>query len=110
VIVAVVAVGMVQVTIHQIVGVISVRDGLVATPLTVDVVRVVAAAAVLGRAGGRVALRDLDGVLVDVITVGMVQVTIVQVVDVPIVHDGLVAASGAVNVVVRFVNIAGGHL
>lgn len=109
VVVAVVAVGVVQVTIHQIVDVVAVRDRLVATPLAVDVVCVVAAAVMVGRAGGRVAVRDLDDVLIDVVTMGMVQVPIMQVVGVPIVLDGLMAASRAVDVVVRFVDIASRH-
>jgi hypothetical protein len=109
VVVAVVAVWVVQVTIHQIVGVVAVRDGLVATPLAVDVVRVVAAAVMVGRAGSRVAVRDLDDVLIDMVTMGMVQVPIMQVVDVPIVLDGLMAAPWSVNVVVRFVDIASRH-
>jgi len=39
-------------------------------------------------------------VLVNVTIVGVVQVPVMEVVDMPVMHDGLVATAGAVNMIV----------
>ena len=53
-IIAMVAVRMMQVTVHEIVNVVPVRDGLVAAPRPMDMGGTVAVAAMLGRARVRV--------------------------------------------------------
>lgn len=98
-VVAVIPVDVVQVAAHQIVHVVAVRDGFVAAVGPMDMTRVVAAAAVRRRACVRVGLRDGDHVLIDVTVVGVMQVTIMEVVNVTIMQDGLMAAIGAVNMV-----------
>jgi len=100
VVVAVVAVRMVEVPVDQIVDVIAMRDGLVAATGAMVVRGVVTGALVRGSACSRIGGRDLDHVLVDVIAVHVVQVTVVQVVDVAVVPHGRVTATGAMNVCV----------
>src|SRR4051794_480601 len=103
VVVAVVAVGAVQVAVHQVVGVVAVRDRLVAAAGAVAVGRVVGAAGVGGGAGRRVGRVDGQHVLLDPGAGGVVQVAVVQVIDVAVVADGGVPAAGPVLVLVAFV-------
>jgi len=106
-----VAVRMVQVTVDQIIDVIAVRNRLVTATGPVDVARLVAGAAVFGRAAVRIALRNLDHMLIDMIAVGMVQVAVMQVIDVVTMADGGVAATGPmlVRVVCVMRVCASGH-
>ena len=98
-VVAMVAVRVVQVAVDQVVDVVTVRDGFVAATGAMDVAGLVAAAFVLGRAAVRVGGRDGDHVLVDVVAMRMVQVAVVQVIDMAVMADGRVAAAGAMGVV-----------
>jgi hypothetical protein len=82
VIVAVPLVRVVQVAVNEIVDVVPVWDGLVSAAGAVLVVGLVTAAVMIGSAAGGVYVADLDGVLVDVISVGAVQVAVMQVVEV----------------------------
>lgn len=92
-VVAMVAVGMVQVSINEVVHMVAVRNGFVAAARTMDVTRCVSCAGVLGRAGVRIRWSHGDDVLVNVLIVRMVQVAVMQVVDVALVNHGGVAAS-----------------
>jgi len=62
------------------------------------------AASVRGRAGFGVRAPDGEGVLVDVITVQVVQMAIMQIIGVSLVLDGGVTAARAVGMFVLFVN------
>jgi hypothetical protein len=104
-IIAVIAVWVMQVAIDEVVDVVAVRDGLVAAAGAVDVIGLVAAALMSGGAGRGVLLAHGDGVLVIVAVVGVVQVAVVEVVDVTIVTDGGVAAVGAVDMIVVVVGV-----
>jgi hypothetical protein len=95
VIVAVIAVLMVQPPVDEIVDVVAVRHRFMPAAGAVDMPRFVIGAAVLGIATVWVSIGNLDHVLVDMIAMRMVKVPIVQVVDVVTVLDGDVAASGA---------------
>lgn len=108
-VVAVIAVGVVQVAGDQIVDVVPVRHRRVAAAGAVLVVRGVAAAGVIGRAAVRVLIADGNHVLVDVITVGVMQVAIMQIVDVVLVLDGDMPAVRPMLMIVVFVSLAG-HL
>lgn len=108
-VVAVAVVGVVQMTVDQVVDVVTVRDGFVPAAFTVPVARRVGPAGVVGRAVGRVAAADAQAVLVHVVRVRMVEVPVVQVVDVAVVPKGEVAAAISVDVGVAVVAIAG-HL
>jgi hypothetical protein len=98
VIVAVVAVRVVQVAVDEVVDVIAMRHRLVPAARPVLMPRLVPLAAMLGCAAVGVLVRHLDHVLVDVIVVRMMQVTVVQVVDVILMANGGVTAIGAVAV------------
>jgi hypothetical protein len=92
------AVLMMEVIADQVVDVIAVWHGLMAASLAMDMISAMAAAAVLVRAAIRVRVVDLEHVLVDVTFMGMVQVTVVQVVDVIAVRHAGMAAARAVAV------------
>ena len=64
----------------------------------VHVARLVPGARVPAGAGVGVLGVDGDDVVVHVVAVGVVQVTVVEEVEVPLVHDGLVPAAGSVDV------------
>ena len=68
-----------------------------------NVARGVAGTVVVGRAARGVGRADREGVLLDLAAVLVVQMAVVQVIDVPLVHDGRVAAVGTVLVGVVFV-------
>ena len=101
-----VAVDVVQVAVDQVVDVVAMRPGLVTAARPVDMVRVMSTAAVGRRAVRRVGRGDRDHMLIDVIPVRMMQMTIVEVIDVSLVDDGLVAAIGTVDMIVGFVRRA----
>jgi hypothetical protein len=83
----------VQMTVDQVVGVVTVRHGLVPTPRAVPMIVSVTMAIVVRRAGRRVAPSHGESVLVDMAVMHMVQMTIVQIVGVPVVlHRGVSAA------------------
>ena len=105
VVVAVVAVGVVQVAIDQVIDVVAVRHRFVAAAGAVAVALGVLAAVVAGRAGRGVGAPDRQGVLLDRAAVLVVQVAVVQVVGVAVVLDGRVAAVRPVLMGVAFVVI-----
>ena len=108
VVVAVGAVGVVEVPVHEVVDVIAVRHGDVAAPLAVPVSGLVAAAAVVRGALRRVPRRDGERVLLDRAgAVLMVQVAVVEVVDVAVVLERGVAAAAAVRVGMSAVGVHG---
>lgn len=107
VIVAVVAVRMMQVAVHEVIDVVAVRDRFVAAAGAVDMRGVVAGA---GR-GVAIGIRsaDLDDVFIDVPGVRVMQMPVVQVIDVPVVLHCDVAAVGAVLMVVIGMDFAVAH-
>lgn len=100
VVVAVPAVRMVQVAVHQVVHMVAVRHRRMAAARPVYVGRIVPRAVARGRAPIRIRIRYLHAVFVDVVAVWMVHVDVVQVVNVITMADGDVAALGAVNMIV----------
>ncbi len=98
VVVAVAPVRVVEVIADQVVDVIAVGHGFMATARTVNMAGLVAPADVLRRAGIGVPGRNFQRALVDVIAVHGVQAAVVQVVHVASVADGRVAAALAVDV------------
>lgn len=100
-VIAVTVVGMVEMAVHQVASVVTVRNGLVATTGSVHVVRGMAAAVVMRSATVRVLRRDFDGMMLDGTAVFlMVKVPIVQVIDVISMLDGGMTAALSVVVVV----------
>ena len=108
-VVAVPVVRVMQVTIDEIVDVIAVRHRLVTAARTVHVLGGVSGAGVARGARGRIPLVDRERMIVDVVAVGVMQVTVVQVVRMTVVLDGDVATVGAVGVVVIGVSLAIAH-
>jgi hypothetical protein len=98
VIVAVVAVRVMEMTLDEIIDVIAMRNHLVAAPRAVTMAGIVPAAAVLGRAGIGIGPAHRNDVLVNVVAVHVMEVPIMQVVDMAIMADRCVAAVGAVLV------------
>ena len=104
VVVTVLAVRVMQVSVHQVIDVITVRYRRMPTVRAVDVICVVALAVVSHAAVG-VGARDLDGVFVVVVFMGAVKVPVVQVPHMVSVLDGNVATVRAVLVRVVLVDI-----
>lgn len=109
VVIAVIAVGMVQAPVHQKIDVVTVWHRLVAAVLAVAVPRFVGAA-IRGGAAVGVSIADGNPVLVDVVFVRVVQMAVVQEIDVPLVPHSGVAAAPFMLVVVAFVNLVIVHL
>lgn len=105
-VVAVVAVRMMQVILHHVVDVIPMRDLRMPAVWTVDVFAAVRATLMLWGTPCRVRRTDRDHVLVDVVVVDMVQVSIVQIIDVITMPDGHMATARAMLVTVSFVDRA----
>lgn len=104
-----VAVRMVQVAIDQVIRVVAVRHLRMAAIGAVDVARRMSAALMVGRAGVRVNGIHFEHAFVDVVAVGVMQMAIVQIVDVPVVFDRQMAAIGTVRVFVPFYFRASSH-
>ena len=105
VIVAVSVMRMMQMAIHEIIHVVAVRDGDVTTVGTVNVLPVVAFRS--KRAFVRVDVADGNGVLIHVVAVRMVQMAVVEIIHVPLVHDGDMPAIFAVGMSMIGVSGAG---
>lgn len=99
-IVAVVAMRMMQVAVHQIIDVIAVRHRFVSTVRAVDVIFRMARANVLRRAAGQIGCGYIERVFFDLAAGRVVQVAVVQVIDVVAVLDRGVAAVLAVLMIV----------
>ena len=108
-IVAVAVVCVVQVAVHEVVDVIAVRHGRVATRGAVDVTGLMAVARVPRRAARGMRRIDVDHALVDMSAVCVMEVAVVQVVDVAVVLDRVVSAARPVDVLVLVVNGMGAH-
>ena len=91
---------MVQVPVHQVVDVITMRHRGVTTARTMGVSRVMTSAGVRRGAVCRIGRGHRHGVLVHVVAVGVVHVAVVQIVDMTVVLDAWVPTSGSVGVVV----------
>ena len=105
-IVAVVAVGVMQMALDEVVRVVAVGHSLVATPGTVLVGRVVVATGMVSRAIVGVLRAHRNGVLVAMTVMHVMQMTVVQVVRVPVVVHSRVPAIGTVLVIVSSVQFA----
>jgi hypothetical protein len=109
-IIAMVTVRVVQVAIDEVVDVVSVRNGWVSASGAVDMVGIVSGTAVVRGAHCGVVLIDVDAVLIDVVLMGMVQVTIDEVVDMISVRHRFVTTIRAVNVagIMSAASVSGG--
>lgn len=108
-VIAVAVVDVVQMAIDHVVHVVSVGNALMTAARTMHVAAVVPAASVGRGAVGPVVWPDRDDVLVDMVTVNMVEVAVVQIVRVPLVFYDRVAATWTVGVRMRPVCVVLGH-
>jgi hypothetical protein len=95
----VISVRMMQMPIHKIVDVISVRDLFVTTAWTVNMTRFVTRTLMSWRAGVGVLFRYFDTVFIDVIPMMVMKMTIVKVVHMITVFNSSVSTIGTVNMV-----------
>jgi hypothetical protein len=106
-VIAVSSMGMVQVTVHEIIDMIAVRNGGMSAPGAMHVVLGMSAARMFRSAPIRMLGIHLDHMFVHVPAMGMVQMSIVQIIDVVTVLHRCVAAAWAMFVVVVRMNTAG---
>ena len=106
VVVAVVAVRVVEMAGYPVIHMIAVRHRFMAAPWPMDVPRLMPATTMVGGAGVWVLTRYLDHMLVDMTFVGVVKVTIVQVVSMAAMTYGGVSTTWAV--LVRVIGVGGG--
>jgi hypothetical protein len=99
-IIAVVAVRVMEVAADEIIGVIAVRNGLMPAARAMSVALLVAPTAVRRCALRRIGRIDSDAALVDVIAVDAMHVTVVQIVAVVTVLNALVSAARLMNMLV----------
>src|SRR5262249_3879213 len=98
VIVAVAAVHVVQVTLYEVIRMVGVRHRLVPTAGTMVMRCIMPGALVIGRAGVRVRVAHRNRVFLDLRTILMVQMAVVQVILMPVMLDEGVSAVGPVYV------------
>jgi hypothetical protein len=106
VVVAMVAVRMMQASINEIINVIAVRNGCVATVGAMNVLPVMAFRAQRAFVGIDVTHRD--DVFVHVVAMRMMQMAVMKIIHVPGVHDGDVPAIFAVDV--RMIGVSGARM
>ena len=105
-IVAVGIVRMVQVPTHQIINVVAVRRAFVSAVRAMSVLATVPFAVMGGRAFVRVGGAHREGVFINVVVMHVMQMTIMQIVGVPVVAYSHVPARGAVRVTMGCVRCA----
>ena len=98
VVIAVAAVGVVEMTVDEVVDMIAMGDGFVAAVGSVNVIGAMAGAVVTGSTIVGVIFGYCKGVFVVVITVMAMEVTVVKEVDVAVVENGGVSAAWPVDV------------
>ncbi len=108
-IVAVIAVRVVQVPADEIVGVVAMGNRLVSATRAVRVPFIVPATAVRGRALGRIRGIDGEAALVDMVAMNMVQMPVVQVVAVVAMANALMATAGLMDMLMCFVRLVVTH-
>jgi len=101
-----IAVGMMQVAINEIVYVVAVRNRFMTAPWSMHMPWLVACTSMVRDAGIRIRVRHLNRVLVNMIPMGMVQMAIVQVINVTVMLYRRMTAVGAMFVGMIFVNVA----
>jgi len=104
VVVAMVAVRMMQASVNKVINVIAVRNGGMAAIGTMNVLPVVAFRAQRAFVGIDVAHRD--DMFVHMIAMRMMQMAVVKIIHMPVVHDGDVAAIFAVDMGMIGVSVA----
>jgi hypothetical protein len=105
-----IAMRMVQVAVHQVVDMVAVRNLRMAAVWPVDVALFVPTAVVTGCAAVGIDRGYFQHALIHMIAVNVVQVSVVQIIDVPVVPDRRVATSRAMLMGMPFDLRTGGHV
>jgi hypothetical protein len=100
-----IAVGMVQVSIDQIIDVAAMGNRLMTAARAMPMRRIMAAAAMIGRAALGIFFCHLDHVFIGATRMRMLEMAVVEVIDVAMMSNRDVTAAGPVNVRM----IGGGH-
>ncbi|SCX35583.1 hypothetical protein [Agrobacterium rosae] len=100
VVIAMVAVLVMKTSFNQIVNMVTMRHGFMAAVRAVDMAMIVADMVLDRTAAIGVVITHLDDVFIDMIAMGMMEVSIMQVVNMVAMFDGHVAAVGAMFMVV----------
>jgi hypothetical protein len=103
VIVAMIAVRVVQMTTDEIIDMVAVRNALMSTARFMDVAFVVLGTRMIRCARGLVPCAGFKDVVIDVVAMYVVQMTVVQVIDMTVVFDGDMAATGPMGMRVTLV-------
>ncbi len=98
------AMGEVQMAVDQIVDMVSVRNGLVATVCAMAMSGLMSITAMGRRASSRVLCGDTEPMFIDMVAMRMMQMSIVQVVGVAVMGDGRMPAVRSMLVGVLFVD------
>jgi hypothetical protein len=93
-----IAVRMVQVSVDQIISVITVWNRLMTTAGAMSMRRLMVAASVLRRAAIRIRGSDFDHVFIDMTVVHMMQVAVVEIIDVAVMSNRGMTAARPVHV------------
>ena len=104
-IVAMLSMRMVKMAGYQVIHMVSVRNGFVSASGAMTVFLGVGIAGMVGCAGSGILRRHFQTMFIGVVLVRLMQMTVVQVVGVPVVYDRGMAATSAVCVRVSFVNL-----
>lgn len=96
--------------IHEVIYVVAVGNRLMTAPRPMHVVQIVARTGVIRGAGVWIGVRDLESMLIDMISMRVVQMTIVQVINVAIMFNRRMTTARTVLMFVIFVNIAAAHV
>jgi hypothetical protein len=96
-IIAMVAMRMMQVAINQIVHMVPMRHRLVAASGPMHVTRAVTGAAMLRSALAGIGRGDLDDMFIDVVAMDMMEMPVMQIVNMAVMMDGRMTAIRAVN-------------
>ncbi len=106
VVVAVITVGVMEMPIDDVVDVVPMGYGFVATAWPVDMVWIVAGALVIRCAGIGVLFGDFQAVLIDVVAVDVMEMPVVKVIDVIAMPNGCVPTTRTMLVVMIGVLVA----
>jgi hypothetical protein len=99
VIIAMVAVRMMEPAVNEIIDMVAMRHGLVAAVGSVTVCRIVASGMVLRITAVRIAVAYGDHMMLGAAALGMLQVAVIEIINVAFMPHGEMTASGAMNVV-----------
>jgi hypothetical protein len=102
VIITVITVNVMEMIVHQIIGVTGVRHTLMAAGRSMDVSCGMAGAAVIRRALRSIDTGGLDRMLVRVLAINVVEMAIVKIIRVAVVSDSRVTACGSVRMHMPF--------